>query len=100
MIKKHKADNNLGEPLEGYRKVCPVCGSDFWARYDWVYKKFYGKKQTYYCSWKCLRKVERENMTIGMKITMMIKAGKTDKEIKQELGVTQYQIDYRKEREV
>ena len=26
MIKKHKADNNLGEPLEGYRKVCPVCG--------------------------------------------------------------------------
>lgn len=48
--------------MEGYKKVCPICGKEFWAMSNWVYKQTYkGHNKTYYCSYKCIRKEQKEN---------------------------------------
>lgn len=49
-----------GEPLTGYRKLCPVCGKEFWAFADWRYRRMdkATRSKTYYCSWKCIRATE------------------------------------------
>ena len=48
--------------LEGYKHYGPVCGKEFWAFADWKYRKRVpGKKnKEYYCSWQCVRKIEKE----------------------------------------
>ena len=82
------------------KRECPVCGKTFWAGSEWVYKRGYAKNMRVYCSWKCKRSEEKENMTIGDKINQAIMDGLSDAEIKKTLGVTQHQIDYRKERRI
>ena len=82
--------------LASREKVCPVCGKTFYAGSCWVYKKGYSNWMKYYCSWKCMRKVEREHMSISDKINQAIRDGLTDSEIKKLLGVTQRQIDFRR----
>ena len=49
-----------GEPLTGYNHRCPVCGKEFWAYADWIYRKWNKAERTkiYYCSWKCIRSIE------------------------------------------
>ena len=48
--------------MTGYMHECPVCGKEFWAYADWSYRKRNkaGQMKIYYCSWKCLRSLERE----------------------------------------
>ena len=44
-------------------KVCPICGKTFSVPQpsEWVFKRYKrGKTMTYYCSWKCIRRMERE----------------------------------------
>lgn len=53
-----------GEPLTGYRHICPVCGKEFWGSSEWKYKKSKRAHDAvyttiYFCSWKCIRKVEK-----------------------------------------
>lgn len=59
-----KGMSGRSEPLTGYRHICPVCGKEFWGGSEWKYKKskrahdaVYTK--IYFCSWKCIRKVEK-----------------------------------------
>ena len=56
------------EPLAGYKHICPLCGKEFWGFADWVYKKkrrIQGTIYTwdYYCSWSCVRRIERAEET-------------------------------------
>ena len=57
-----------GEPLQGYRKICPVCGKEFWAFSDWKFsrreKTKEGTFRIYYCSWKCIRKQEGDGRQV------------------------------------
>lgn len=41
---------------------CPVCGNYFCRGTQWAYKKFnyHRSRWTYFCTWKCLRKAEKE----------------------------------------
>lgn len=52
------------EPMEGFKHFCPICGKEFWAQTEWIYKKSKRIRGTYYtpeyyCSWKCFRKTEK-----------------------------------------
>lgn len=50
------------DAFKGMAYVCPVCGKDFVARDDWVFwvwKTRHIKRKL--CSWKCLRKWEKEH---------------------------------------
>lgn len=43
-------------------KICPVCKKKFlvnWAD-QWAYKRTSGKANVYFCSWKCLREMEKK----------------------------------------
>lgn len=42
-------------------KTCQVCGKTFIFRDNWAYKILKDKHVTNYCSWSCMRKVEKEN---------------------------------------
>ena len=43
------------EPLVGYRKLCPICGKEFWITRQWAYWRGYeDSAKIYICSWKCL----------------------------------------------
>lgn len=50
--------------LEGVTRVCPVCKRPFeMLSSEWAYKRVtsghaWKKKTDYYCSWRCLRKVQ------------------------------------------
>ena len=83
-----------------YRKHCPVCGKEFYASGEWVYRKGYAHNLRIYCSWRCMRQEEKAHMTIGDKINQAIRDGLNDDEIRKLLGVTQRQIDFRKERKI
>ncbi len=50
------------EPLAGTEKRCPLCGKEFWAGSEWVFRKTDRKTGyiKYYCSWGCIRKLEKE----------------------------------------
>ena len=52
-------------PLEGYRHVCPICGREFWAMANWVYKVGYEHRPVYLCSWTCLQKKRKEKKKVG-----------------------------------
>ena len=81
-------------------RKCPVCGKEYWAGLEWVYKRGYEKSLKYFCSWGCLRKDEKEKGTgkqeLGRQIRLMLESGATNEEIKKKLGCTQGQIDYRR----
>lgn len=54
------------EPIDSQRK-CPVCGKLFWAQdAQWAYKKNVValNGMAWFCSWKCLRKYEKEKLEI------------------------------------
>jgi len=78
--------------LEQHRRKCPVCGKEFYASAEWVYRK----SLRWLCSWKCLRRDEKAHMSIADRINQAIRDGLNDAEIKKLLGVTQRQIDFRR----
>lgn len=41
-------------------KTCPVCGKNFIFHDYWAYKITYGTRVESFCSWTCMRKVEKE----------------------------------------
>ena len=88
--------------LEMNCRTCPVCGREYWAGLDWVYKRGYEKSMKYFCSWTCLRKYdqakESDKKRIGREIVKAIEEGLSNEEIRDRFGVTQGQIDYRRER--
>ena len=45
----------MREPLRRDRKVCQVCGKEFFAIAEWKFRKKW-KKNGYYCSRKCFKK--------------------------------------------
>ena len=52
--------------MEGYRKICPICGKEFWAMSDWVYRRGHkGHTKKYYCSYRCIRKLEEKKTENG-----------------------------------
>ena len=83
-------------------RTCPVCGKEYWAGQEWVYRKGYEKSYRYFCSWGCLRREELETESrkkrIGREIVKAIEDGLSNEEIRDRFGVTQGQIDYRRER--
>lgn len=56
---------DIGASFIGDDMVCPVCGKEFLlTSYEWVYRIKVGNKSNitrYICSWKCLRRWEREH---------------------------------------
>ena len=42
------------------RRICPVCGKEFWVSSVWIYKHGYANSLKWYCSWKCMRHDEKE----------------------------------------
>ena len=95
------AENIRDNLLKMNLRKCPICGKPFWAGYEWVYRRGYEKSMTYFCSWKCLRQDEADRESkkkkVGKEIRKMIEDGASNAEIKEKLGVTQGQIDYRRE---
>ena len=50
-----------GDPMTGYWHRCPLCGTEFYARAEWVYKRGYrNHKPVYYCSYTCVTRYDRE----------------------------------------
>jgi hypothetical protein len=49
---------------------CPVCGKNFCRGTQWGYKKFnyITERWTYFCTWKCLRKSETEEVKKSSRI--------------------------------
>lgn len=88
----------ITEKMEGNRYVCPLCGKEFWAFSDWAYRKHDKKKGGYrfYCSWGCIRKLERANPTLRERVDQAIKDGLTDREIRTMLGCSQRMINDRR----
>jgi len=44
-------------PIE---RVCPVCKAVFMARSIWAYQRGCNETLVFYCSWRCMRKADRE----------------------------------------
>ena len=42
------------ELLGGTERICPICGKEFWARPEHVYKRTRWGITVYLCSWHCL----------------------------------------------
>lgn len=63
MRKAGEVDMKPNGPLEGNRKICPICGREFWAMAVWRYRteKTKTKKRKYLCSWGCLQKAAAMN---------------------------------------
>ena len=53
-----------GIAFDLYRHKCKTCGKDFYGGIEWAYpaQELKGKKMLirYFCSWKCLRKYQKE----------------------------------------
>ena len=88
----------IAESLEGGRKLCPLCGKEFWAHSDWAFRKRDKRNgdYKYYCSWGCIRKLERQEPSLRAQVDQAIRDGLTDKEIKTMLGCTQRFINDRR----
>lgn len=72
------------DTLTGSQKICPVCGKEFYAGGSWSFKKKDRETKTvvYYCSWGCLRKIERaEDQQAIQKRKRCLVCGKTEPEI-------------------
>ena len=53
--------HSIGEPIGGYWHLCPICGKEFHAGADWVYRRGYDEHhRSYFCSWKCIRLYEKQ----------------------------------------
>lgn len=37
--------------LEGSRRVCPVCGKDFWMTSEWMFRRGSGTDLKLFCSY-------------------------------------------------
>ena len=46
--------------MEEHRRICPVCGKEFWSSAEWIYKHGNGTTLKWFCSWKCARQDEKE----------------------------------------
>ena len=58
-----KGSDQMREPFQGGWHRCPVCGKLFRIpadKKDWTFAKMRKGKKTYYCSWGCIRLMERE----------------------------------------
>lgn len=77
--------------LDGNQRRCPICGKEFWASREWVYKKGYDHDMKYYCSWTCYRRKTRT--TVYDRIAQAFRDGLSDAEIVRVLGVTRKQIE-------
>ena len=62
----------MREPFQGGWNKCPVCGKEFRVDQagDWLYFKKRRRTNTkytkiYYCSWKCMRTVEKGGVADG-----------------------------------
>lgn len=77
-------------------RTCPICKRRFIATAEWVYKRGHYHNRKIFCSWSCTRKFDKEHMSRTEKINEAISKGMTDQEIRDELGVTQRQIDFRR----
>lgn len=58
----------MREPLQGGWKRCPVCGKEFHVDQPgmWKYYKNCRRSKTkyekiYFCSWECIRELEKQN---------------------------------------
>ena len=83
-----------GFPAE---KTCAVCGKKFLAREDYVYKKGRDSHRVWYCSWHCLRSVEKEKepkCKHSREIIAMLKEGKRAREISETLWVNLGMVYY------
>jgi len=74
-------------------KVCPICGKEFIARDEWVYKR----NGRFYCSWHCYRdtsKKKTDRAEQRERICQAIKDGLTNSEIMKLLGEHSATIEY------
>lgn len=90
-------------------RTCPICGKTFCVPdIDvWAYKFRVGtsrgySKTTYVCSWHCLQKIRKKRESVirgkktnsGERIIQMLKEGKSNDEIMDEVGCTYKTIKY------
>lgn len=57
-LSKAKWDS-MRDGFKSKEETCPICGKLFIRYPEWVYKRGHVGKETYYCSWTCLRRAER-----------------------------------------
>ena len=53
----------MREPFQGGWHKCPICGKKFRisaGESDWTFIKWKKGKRVYFCSWKCVRRKEKE----------------------------------------
>ena len=51
--------------MEEGRRICPVCGKEFWSTSMWIYKHGYAHSMKWFCSWKCMRQDEKDRRNAG-----------------------------------
>lgn len=73
--------------LEGGRRVCPVCGKEFWMNSEWMFRRGSGTELKWFCSYGCMRTFDGRKMTKAEKIRQAIRDGLSDSEIVKLLGV-------------
>ena len=82
---------------QGRERLCPICGRTYILYEDWAYKKHKGTSEMLFCSWKCLRKYENEELTPFERrenIKQAIRDGLTNAEISKLFGEYSRKIDY------
>ena len=47
------------DDLQQREKKCPICGKEFYPTPEWAFKKWRNKVLNYFCSWSCMREMEK-----------------------------------------
>ena len=84
-------------PFIGRERECPVCGKTFILYEDWAYRKHKGDSDMILCSWGCLRKAERDDVSQkerNERLIQAIKDGLTNMEIMAMFGEYTRRIEY------
>lgn len=81
----------------GRERRCPMCKRIFILYEGWVYRRNRGMKELIFCSWKCLREYEKNDVSPIQRRDMICQAirdGLTNAEITSLLTVDSRQVDY------
>ena len=90
------SDINL-RSLIGHERSCYVCKKGFIIYPDWVYKRGTGDGIKVFCSYKCMRSYEGNNMTKAQKneaMRQMLIDGKSIREIMDKLDIDSRRVYY------
>ena len=97
----------MDDGFDRMEKTCTNCGKEFVTTCgDWAFKKYKGRGDQYYCSWKCIRAWEKEHEKPARKIDerekiiQALSDGLSVKEVSVLLNVDASKVSYWKKRMV